>query len=322
MRISVEFQPVEALAAREHELDGCQRRRERQEAGPVQWPIYVGAVRRQEHAQAGHGHDADRHDRVEGVAPCVLLGHVAAESWADDRTDHHAEAEQAKHHGVLALGIGVEQDRLGKRGRGRAESALKDAPHHQFFQRVRQAAHQGGEGEARDRPDHHALQAEAAREPAGHRSDNGGREDVEGDDPGDLVRGGRHGALHLGEHGGDDENGGRIERGCHDHADEDHGALPRCQAAFCRFRLAHANSSSGRCCRLNLYLDGVASNARERCIERRAHASWQEAFVEAQGLTIALLAVACFYSIGPGHVGSGVLGGTRAQGGNKALAGG
>ena len=67
-----------------------------------------------------------------------------------------------------------------------------------------------GEGYA-EFPDTLAAQPEAGRQPARHRCRHGGRQDVEGHGPGDLVLGRRHSALHLRQERRGDQKRGGIE---------------------------------------------------------------------------------------------------------------
>ena len=226
--ISVDFVPVQALAARQHELHAGDGRGKREEAGPVQPDARAaGPVRRQGQAHGDGGERAGRDDHVEGPAPVVGLGQHAAEGGADDRADDDRHAEDRAHQAGAVAGEAVEHDGVGERHHRRADAALHDAPEHDRLQRLRLAAKIGGDGEAGNGEQHHPSPAEAGDQEAGHRGDDGGRQDVEGGGPGDLVRSGGEASLHLRQEGGGDQERGRVERGRqhdgrhdHDPADE------------------------------------------------------------------------------------------------------
>ena len=81
-----------------------------------------------------------------------------------------------------------------------------------------------------DSPDHHALGAEAGDQPSRHRRHHRGGQDIEGHDPGDLVLGGRQGALHLRQDGRGRQQRRGIERSAQHHGRQNHIALGRRQA--------------------------------------------------------------------------------------------
>ena len=85
-----------------------------------------------------------------------------------------------------------------------------------------------------------------ARQPAGHRRRHGGSQDVEGHGPGDFVLGGRHGALHLGQQGRGDQQGGRVQGRAQNHHDEKSGP-----ASPARFRARRLGGRRRRWWRLN-----------------------------------------------------------------------
>ena len=67
----------------------------------------------------------------------------------------------------------------------------------QLVQRLRDAAHEGRHREKSQAVELYVAAPKARHQPARHRSEHGGGENVEGHGPGDLVLGRRHGALHL-----------------------------------------------------------------------------------------------------------------------------
>ena len=69
--------------------------------------------------------------------------------------------------------------------------------------------------------------AEAGNEPSGHRGRDGDGQNVEGDDPGDLIRRRRHGPLDLGQHRRDHQNGREIERHREHVRDQDRASAKR-----------------------------------------------------------------------------------------------
>ena len=213
MTISVEFEPVQPHAARQHELHGGQRRGERDEAGPVEAHLGEAVVRRQRPAHADGGADTDRHQHVERPAPAIDLGEIAADDGTERRRDRDRHAEDRHHHRMLAPRERIEQDRLRQRHDRRPRPALQDAPQHQHLERLRHAAKQRRQREQADRVDHHAPGAEARHQPAGHRRHHGGRENVEGHHPGDLVLGRRQRALHLRQDGRRRQQRRAVERG-------------------------------------------------------------------------------------------------------------
>ena len=227
MTISVEFEPVEPHAAREHELHGRQRRGKRDEAGPVEAHPGETVVRRQRPAHADRGADPDRHQHVERPAPAVDLGEIAADDRTERRRDRDRHAEDRHHHRMLAPRERIEQDRLRQRHDRRPRPALEDSPEHQHLERLRHTAKQRCQREQADRVDHDAPGAETRNQPAGHRRHDGGRENVEGHHPGDFVLGCRQRALHLRQDGRCRQQGRAVERGPQNNGRHGHIALRR-----------------------------------------------------------------------------------------------
>ncbi len=127
------------------------------------------------------------------------------------------------------LGERLQKDRLGERSGRRAERTLRDAPENERLQAVGNRTHEGGEREARHAPDHGAALTETRSQPAGHRRNNGGGQDVEGHRPGDLVGSRRERPLHLRQDGRDDEQRGAVERRGQNDADKNGRAPKRAQ---------------------------------------------------------------------------------------------
>ena len=167
------------------------------------------------------GEEADRHVDVEHRAPDEGVGQPAAEGGAEHRRDHDAEAENGERLAVLLLGEGIEQDGLAQRHERRAANALQQPEDHHAFEVPGESAQRRGDHEADDREDQEAAPAESRGEIAGERHHHGGRDEIGGEHPGDLIGGGAEGAEHVrdrhahdgdvehfedgGEHDGDDE---------------------------------------------------------------------------------------------------------------------
>ena len=180
--------------------------------------------------QVAHGEqqreDADRHIDVEHRAPDEGVGQPAAEGGAEDRRHHDAEAENGERLAVLLLREGVEQDGLAQGHERRAANALHQAEDHHAFEVPGEAAQRRGDHEADDGEDQEAAPAEPRGEIAGERHHHGGRHEIRGEHPGDLIGGGAEGAEHVrdrhahdgdvehfedrGEHDGDDEGDRRL----------------------------------------------------------------------------------------------------------------
>ena len=192
-----------------------------------------------EHRHAGEGQRADRHVDVEHPAPADVLGQPAADDRAEHRPDHHRNAEQRHRRAALFHAVDVEQDALRQRHQGGAEQALQQAEADDLRQRLREAAQHRGDHEAGDRGQQDALAAETVGEVARRRRHDGGRDDVGGQHPVDLVGAGRNAALDIGQrHVGD----GRVQR-LHDHGQDhaggDGAAIGDHRCGTCRGRAGH-----------------------------------------------------------------------------------
>ena len=84
---------------------------------------------------------------------------------------------------------------IGKIGAPNAPCTTRSAS--SAFERIDQAAQHRGGGEAGDRADHQGAPAELGGQPAGERRGDRGRDEVEGEDPGDLLLRRRERALEL-----------------------------------------------------------------------------------------------------------------------------
>ncbi len=94
-------------------------------------------------------------------------------------------------------GVSVQQHRLGQGHQSGAEYPLKQAEQDQLIQGRGRAAQHGGHREAADRPQEKPLPAQAGRQDPGRRRHDGGRHDIGGEYPGNLVLRGGERALHV-----------------------------------------------------------------------------------------------------------------------------
>ena len=202
-------EPVQQLAAVEHQLQRADRDAQSAKAEPIE--LRAGVVRRlrQKDDDADEVENADRQVDVEHVAPAVILGQPAAEHRTQHRSDHHADAEQ-RHGEALALPrIAREQNRLRERNQRSAERALHDPEQHDLVERLRHAAQHRRDSEAGDRHQEKTLEPEPAGEKSGRRRHDGGGDDIRRQHPGDLVLTRRDAALHVRQR---DVGDRRIER--------------------------------------------------------------------------------------------------------------
>ncbi len=206
-------EPVVGLAAVQHQLQADHAEAEGEEAEQVELRGLVLPLARHEEPGAEEGHGAHRDVDEEAPAPAVVLGQPAAQGRAEDRAQHHRAGEGG--HGLaVALGrIDIEQGGLGQRDQGGARHPLDEPEGHDLAEALGRAAHGRRQGEAGHREQEHGLAAQPIGQPAGQRRHDRGGDDVEGQDPGDLVLRGRHRALDVGQ--GDVGDGGvqRLHQG-------------------------------------------------------------------------------------------------------------
>ena len=198
--ISVEFEPVQPMAAVEDQLGGRHRHGQREETDPVEFHRRSRRVVAQREPDADQRADAGRDDHEEGGAPVVGLRGDAAQDGAGHRTEHRADTPHHQGGGLEMLGKGRQQDGLAHRHDRRAERALRDAGKDQGLQAVGKAAQQRGDSEAEHGKEHQIAPAHPARQPARHRRGNGGSDQVERDHPGNLFLRRRQVAAHLRQH--------------------------------------------------------------------------------------------------------------------------
>ena len=146
---------------------------------------------------AGGTQHPKRHVDQKHPAPVVLVGQPAAECGADDRAQYHAHAPDRHRFGVPLGWIDLQQHRLGQRDEGCSTDTLQQTIDHHFGKARGGTAESRGQGETGDRDEEHILDAKTAREPAGQRRHDRGRDDIGGHDPGDLVLGDRKTPLHV-----------------------------------------------------------------------------------------------------------------------------
>ena len=106
------IEPVELLAAVEHELEAADGDGEQDEAQHVERPPPVVRGVAHQNQDAGSAQEADRQVDVEHPAPGELVGQPAAERRADDRADHGADAPHRHRLALLLARIGVHHDGL------------------------------------------------------------------------------------------------------------------------------------------------------------------------------------------------------------------
>ena len=196
-------EPVVALAAVEEELRGADGDGDHDEAGSVESPRRAALLVADRQQDRDAGGESERQDQEEGPAPVQQLSHDAAEGRPEDRPEHAAHAPHHHDERLLLPVEAAEQDRLPEREDGRAESALDDTDRDQGLQRIGEAAQHRSAGEAEHGCKQQVALAEFSREPAGQRRGDGGGDEVEGQDPGNLVLRRRERALHLRQDDGD-----------------------------------------------------------------------------------------------------------------------
>ena len=218
----VGFQPAELLAAVERELQRADADCERGEAEPVEAQLRVLAGLVHEDDEAEHGEDAERQVDEEHPVPGIGLGQPRAQRRPHDRAHHHAHAPDRHRLGAFLQRVGIQHHRLRQRHQRRAEHALQQAEQHHLADVLRQPAQHGSDGEAGGADDEDALAAEAVGDPAHRRGHDGGRDDVGGQHPVDLVLRGRQRALHVGQRDIGDGGVQRLHDGRGHRADRHH----------------------------------------------------------------------------------------------------
>ena len=191
---------------------------------PVVDPLRLAAqVRRIEDEQLRHDdrRNADREVDVEDPAPAVAVGQPSADDGAENRRDDDAEAPEA--HGLAALVRleGFEEHRLRQRLQGAAGRALNDAEEDERSERRREAAQKRRRGEADDRQHQQPLAAEHAREPAGHRQNDGVGDQIGRQDPGRFIDRRGHRRRDMRQRDVDDGGVEHLHEGAEHHRDGD-----------------------------------------------------------------------------------------------------
>ena len=249
-------EPVVALAAVEKELRRADGDRDHDETGGVETPRGAAFPMVDGQQDRDAGREAQRQDQEEGPAPVQQLADNAAEGRPEDRSEHAADAPHHDDERLLLPAEAAEQDRLAEREDRRSEGALNDAERDQGLQRCGETAQHGGAGETEHRAEQKVALAEFPRKPAGQRRGDGRRDEVEGEDPGNLVLGRRQRPFHLRQNDGDAGERDAEEQGdgLHRHDDQ---PLPTADAgrpggAHKRWlsRASPANASAARTSRL------------------------------------------------------------------------
>ena len=173
---------------------------------------------------------SDQRDHADGdvdqedVAPVVVDAEPAAERGADDRAEDGGDAEQRHGRALLLFGEGVEQDALAAWLEPATGESLDDAEQNHLRETGREAAQRRGQREDGNADQEVIAAAEACRQPAGDRQDNGVGGQVAGDDPLGVALSGRQASGnvpqgHVRDRGVQDLH----ERGHDDHDGDDPG---------------------------------------------------------------------------------------------------
>ena len=150
--------------------------------------------------------DADGDVDEEDPVPVVVIGDPATERGADGGGDDDGHAVECEGLAAIGDGEGIGEDGLLRRGEAAAAEALQDARKDEQRQRGCEAAEQRAEGEDRDAGHVKALTPDAVGEPARDGQDNGGADEVAGENPGGFFLRGADGACDVGQ--GDVGDGG------------------------------------------------------------------------------------------------------------------
>ena len=178
-----------------------------------------GIVHEPRHHQEGER--SDRDVDVEIPAPVPVVGDPSAQRRTHDRRDHQPDPPH-RHRKLLLVGRkGLHQDRLRRRNHRGAGRALDQPEQDHLIERLRRAAHRGGDHEYGDRGQEIALAAEARRDPPGHRNHDPIGDQVAGQYPRDFIDAGGEGALHMRQRDVDDRGIEHFERGAEHHRDRD-----------------------------------------------------------------------------------------------------
>jgi hypothetical protein len=182
-------EPVLLLPLVEHDLQRTDPEHQHPHAPVVDAFRLAPEVRGIEHIEMRHDQrdDPDWQIDVEHPSPAVVLGDPPAEDRSEDRRDDDAETPEA--HGAPAILWleGFEQDGLRERLERSAGRALNDAEEHERRQVRRRATEKRRQREAGSRPHQQPLAAEPARQPAGHRQDDGVGDEIRRQGPGRFV---------------------------------------------------------------------------------------------------------------------------------------
>ena len=106
------------------------------------------------------------------------------------------------------------QNGLRERHRRCPNGSLNNAPKNQSLEAVGDAAHQSGKRKSTTTNTHNRLATEAGDKPPGCRRRDSNRQNIEGDDPRDLIRGRRQCALDLRQNRRYNQYGREVQREC------------------------------------------------------------------------------------------------------------
>ncbi len=215
-------EPVEPLAALQHDLERADAGRQQQQPdvidalGLLLKPRVLDEAERERQRQ-----HADGNVDVEDPWPAERVGDVAAERGPQRRPHHHPHAEDRHRRPELLARELLVQDRL-RGGEQRATAqALDDPPEDQRKERVRVAAEERRHDEDRDRSREVAPSPKVRRQPAGDRQDDHVRHDVAGGHPGDLVQRGAQIPHHVRDRHVHDAGVQQLEHGRQRYRDRD-----------------------------------------------------------------------------------------------------
>ncbi len=164
---------------------------------------------------------------VESPAPRVLVGQPPSQRGSQDGRNHDAERKNGHRGPTFFRRKAFEQYRLGERLQCPAPGALHCAGDQNHSQTRRRAADKGRNREDHNAGDEEALASESQRKPAAGRQDDGVRDQVAGENPRRLIRGGGETARDMRKrHAGDGGVDHLHERGEH-HRDGDEPGIYR-----------------------------------------------------------------------------------------------
>ena len=136
-------EPVEAFAPIHQKLQAGDRDGKRQKPRPVQARIGLPVPIPDEGEHHHEGGERERDDQEEHPAPTVFLGEIPAEHRTDRGSQHHGHTEKALGHRAIFLGVSCNDQRLGERYQGCAESPLPDPVDQKRSERRRGGAQEG-----------------------------------------------------------------------------------------------------------------------------------------------------------------------------------